>query len=122
MSDDHALDLAATWLFVPGHRPDRVEKALESPADVVIVDLEDAVPEHAKEQARNVVRQMAAQSRGERLRRVVVRVNAQGSVWYEEDVAMVANSSLAVMVAKAEPGNRWHDLAGSGIHRVVALI
>jgi citrate lyase subunit beta/citryl-CoA lyase len=122
MSEDHPLDLAVTWLFVPGHRPDRVEKALDSPADVVIVDLEDAVPEHAKEQARNVVRRMAAQSRSERLRRVVVRVNSQGSVWYDEDVAMVANSSLAVMVPKAEPGGQWHDLAGSGIHRVVALI
>ncbi|MEU0737229.1 HpcH/HpaI aldolase/citrate lyase family protein, partial [Streptomyces lavendulocolor] len=33
-----------TWLYAPGDRPEVVGKALASGADVVIVDLEDAVP------------------------------------------------------------------------------
>ncbi|MDD5082188.1 MAG: aldolase/citrate lyase family protein, partial [Dehalococcoidales bacterium] len=33
-----------TALFVPGNRPDRIEKAIELKADAVIIDLEDAVP------------------------------------------------------------------------------
>ncbi|MCO5099301.1 MAG: CoA ester lyase [Burkholderiaceae bacterium] len=42
-------------LFVPGHRADRFAKALAAGADAVVVDLEDAVPPSAKEDARNAV-------------------------------------------------------------------
>ncbi|MBW8739382.1 MAG: CoA ester lyase [Streptomyces turgidiscabies] len=41
-----------TWLYVPGDRPDVVSKALVSGADVVVVDLEDAVAPDRKEYAR----------------------------------------------------------------------
>jgi citrate lyase subunit beta/citryl-CoA lyase len=41
-----------TWLYVPGDRPDRVEKALASEAHLVIVDLEDGVEPAAKAEAR----------------------------------------------------------------------
>ncbi|MER7948371.1 aldolase/citrate lyase family protein [Streptomyces sp. NPDC096079] len=37
-----------TWLYAPGDRPEVVRKALVSGADVVIVDLEDAVAPHRK--------------------------------------------------------------------------
>ncbi len=39
---------ALTWLYAPGDRPEVVRKALTSGADVVIVDLEDAVAAHRK--------------------------------------------------------------------------
>ena len=39
-------------LFVPGLRPDRFAKALESDADIVCVDIEDAVPLARKDEAR----------------------------------------------------------------------
>jgi citrate lyase subunit beta/citryl-CoA lyase len=38
-------------LYVPGDRPDRFDKAAASGADLVILDLEDAVPDRAKAQA-----------------------------------------------------------------------
>jgi citrate lyase subunit beta / citryl-CoA lyase len=41
-----------TWLYVPGDRPDTVAKALAAGADVVVVDLEDAVAPDRKEYAR----------------------------------------------------------------------
>jgi citrate lyase subunit beta / citryl-CoA lyase len=41
-----------TWLYVPADRPDRVEKAIASPAHAVIVDLEDGVAAAAKDEAR----------------------------------------------------------------------
>ncbi|MER7502662.1 CoA ester lyase [Nonomuraea pusilla] len=45
-----------TWLYVPGDRPDRFAKAAASGADVVIIDLEDAVAPARKDEAReNVV-------------------------------------------------------------------
>jgi citrate lyase subunit beta/citryl-CoA lyase len=42
-------------LFVPGDRPDRMEKALASGADALILDLEDAVAPEAKPAARTAV-------------------------------------------------------------------
>ncbi|QQM43973.1 HpcH/HpaI aldolase/citrate lyase family protein [Streptomyces liliifuscus] len=41
-----------TWLYVPGDRPEVVAKALVAGADVVVVDLEDAVAPDRKEYAR----------------------------------------------------------------------
>ena len=44
-----------SYLFVPGNRPERFVKAICSGADVVIIDLEDAVPPHEKDAARDHV-------------------------------------------------------------------
>ncbi|GAA1365043.1 HpcH/HpaI aldolase/citrate lyase family protein [Streptomyces beijiangensis] len=49
-----------TWLYAPGDRPDVVAKALVSGADVVIVDLEDAVAPHRKEYARDATADLLA--------------------------------------------------------------
>jgi citrate lyase subunit beta / citryl-CoA lyase len=43
---------ARSWLFVPGDRPDRFDKALASGADAVILDLEDGVAPAARPTAR----------------------------------------------------------------------
>lgn len=42
----------SNFLFVPGNRPERIEKALASEADVVCIDLEDSVPPAEKDAAR----------------------------------------------------------------------
>jgi (S)-citramalyl-CoA lyase len=42
-----------SWLFTPATRPDRFRKASEAGADALIIDLEDAVPPGAKEEARS---------------------------------------------------------------------
>src|SRR5919205_187197 len=44
------MALPLTYLFVPGNRPDRFDKALGSGADAVILDLEDAVDPAAKDE------------------------------------------------------------------------
>src|SRR3990172_6499692 len=44
-----------SFLFVPGSRIDRVEKAIASSADGVIIDLEDAVTPSQKETVRNQI-------------------------------------------------------------------
>lgn len=46
---------ARTWLFVPGDRPDRFDKAVGSGADAVILDLEDGVGPARKDEARRAV-------------------------------------------------------------------
>ncbi|WP_189108101.1 HpcH/HpaI aldolase/citrate lyase family protein [Streptomyces camponoticapitis] len=48
----HPTHAPLTWLYVPGDRPDVVQKALTSGADAVIVDLEDAVAADRREYAR----------------------------------------------------------------------
>nr|WP_296069434.1 CoA ester lyase [uncultured Actinoplanes sp.] len=49
-----------TWLYVPGDRPDRFAKAVGSGADVVILDLEDAVHPDRKAYARAAVAEFCA--------------------------------------------------------------
>lgn len=76
-----------TWLYVPGDRPHIVSKALGSGADVVIIDLEDAVAPDRKEYARAAT--------AERLRDaqpvpVHVRVNALDGPLAAADLGAVA--------------------------------
>lgn len=53
-----------SWLFVPGDRPERFEKALGSGAHCVIFDLEDAVHADRVEEARSALRALTAQPGG----------------------------------------------------------
>jgi len=62
-----------TWLYVPGDRPRVVAKALASGADVVIVDLEDAVAPDRKGYAREATAELLSSSHRVP---VHVRVNA----------------------------------------------
>jgi citrate lyase subunit beta/citryl-CoA lyase len=87
-----------SYLFVPGDRPERFDKAAASGADAVILDLEDAVlPEH-KDMARDAVREWLIQGG-----KACVRVNGVGTEWYEADCRLVETAPvLAVMLPKAE--------------------
>jgi citrate lyase subunit beta/citryl-CoA lyase len=94
------------WLFCPADRPDRYPKALAA-ADVVILDLEDAVAPGRKSAARLSLRQLARDG-VPNLHRTVVRVNGADSGEHEADVCLTRELSLPrVMVSKAE---HPHDL------------
>src|SRR5258708_34463281 len=69
-----------SYLFVPGNRPERFEKAWQSGADVVILDLEDAVQSAHKDLARQAV---AAWLKPDRP--VYVRINGTSTPWFERD-------------------------------------
>ena len=75
--------LMRTALFVPGNRPDRIEKAFNTEADVIIIDLEDAVPLSEKEICRSNVREKVAQYAD---RIMLIRVNALASRFIKEDL------------------------------------
>ncbi|AIO77254.1 MULTISPECIES: HpcH/HpaI aldolase/citrate lyase family protein [Pseudomonadota] len=86
------------YLFVPADRPERHAKARASGADVVIVDLEDAVPPEAKVRAREA---LAAQL--DEATPLVVRINAAGTPWFEDDLELCRHPGVAaVMLPKAE--------------------
>lgn len=91
------VSAAQTLVFVPGDRPERFAKAAASGADVVVVDLEDAVAPAAKAAARTeAVRWFADEGPG------IVRVNAPGTPWFDEDVAALAPHVDVVLLPKAE--------------------
>jgi citrate lyase beta subunit len=89
-------------LFVPGDRPDRIARAGARGADVVVVDLEDAVAAVSKTRARAVT---AEQLRTGLPGPTAVRVNAVDSGELEADVAALAevlDRVAAVLLPKAD--------------------
>jgi len=88
-------------LFVPGDRPDRMEKALCAGADALILDLEDAVVAAHKAEARAAV--AAFLRRGDRLVPLFVRVNPLASGLVEADLAAILPARPdALVLPKAE--------------------
>lgn len=78
-----------TALYVPADRPDRYDKALATIADVVIVDLEDAVLPARKEGARREVVDLLRRPASDTAR-ISVRVNPVGSPWGRADLEALA--------------------------------
>ena len=77
-----------TALYVPANRPDRFAKAVASGPDLVVFDLEDAVPVADKVDARGWAVAWLAAFKGSTA--VEVRVNARGTPWIEDDLAALA--------------------------------
>ena len=123
---------ARSFLFVPGDRPERFDKALASGADAVVLDLEDAVAPERKAVAREAVRAFLMQRReaaGDHRAPaavsvappVLVRINATASAWFQADIdALTAGSPDAIdgpgapdalMVPKAESSDELAALA-----------
>lgn len=109
---------ARSLLFVPASRPERFDKALAAGADVVIVDLEDAVAPHEKERARAALAAWLDPARP-----VLVRINAVDTPWFGEDLALCAHPGVAaVMLPKAEHIDDLARLRAAGAAQLVPLI
>jgi citrate lyase beta subunit len=97
------LETARSLLFAPADDQRKLAKALASDADGVVADLEDAVAPEAKPGARDIVRGLYAGTRGEGPLRLV-RVNAVGTSFHADDLALVSELDLdAVVLPKATP-------------------
>jgi citrate lyase subunit beta/citryl-CoA lyase len=83
-------------LFVPGTRPELFAKALASAADAICLDLEDAVSEPRKDEARKTVRQLllASGDAASSQKTLIVRVNAMDTPHFERDVAAVTQAGV----------------------------
>lgn len=112
-------------LFVPGTRPDRFQKAFDSGADAVILDLEDAVEAGRKEDARRQVAEWVAGTPRARAGRFV-RINAPGSPWIDGDLGWMrtqGGSFDAVVIPKAERATDVERVATAiGSRRVIPLL
>jgi citrate lyase subunit beta/citryl-CoA lyase len=93
--------LPITYLFVPGDRPERFDKALASGADAVILDLEDAVAPDHKAAARAAIERWC--DGGFARARTVVRINDAATPWFTDDLACAQRADVAcVMLPKTE--------------------
>jgi len=96
-------------LFVPGDRPDQMQKALRAGADALILDLEDAVAPQRKDTARADV--TAFLRHGPRTLPLIVRLNPLRSGLTERDLGAVAAARPdAVMLPKAEGADSIDEL------------
>lgn len=87
-------------LYMPASNARAIEKARNLPADVVILDLEDAVAPEAKADARAAA-VAAVREGGFGNREVAIRANGLGTEWGAADLAAIARSGAdAVLVPK----------------------
>jgi citrate lyase subunit beta/citryl-CoA lyase len=91
---------ARSYLYVPGDRRDRLDRATDRGADALVVDLEDSVPAAAKPAARAITAEwLSRQAR--RQCQIWVRVNVDR---LDEDVAAVAAAGVdGIVLPKADP-------------------
>ncbi|ADG19293.1 Citrate (pro-3S)-lyase [Paraburkholderia atlantica] len=118
---------ARSLLFVPATKPERFTKALDSGADCIVIDLEDAVADSRKDSARAQLLHHLPQLTPVQLTRTVVRVNAVGTPWHEADIALLrawAGQGVTVMCPKAEAAEALRGVAQrlGAAARIVALI
>jgi citrate lyase subunit beta / citryl-CoA lyase len=99
-------------LYVPGDRPDRFAKAAATGADVVILDLEDAVAPGAKDVAREHVAAWVETGPDTPLQ---VRVNALDTPWARQDLAMLRSldGRVGVRIPKVESADDVHAVAAA---------
>jgi citrate lyase subunit beta/citryl-CoA lyase len=112
------LSPACRWrsvLFAPANRPELVAKLPRSRPDVVVLDLEDAVPPTEKPGARALARAGAEALLGlDDGPAVVIRVNAPSTEWFDDDLRAAPVPGLAgVIVPKLETHDEATRAAGA---------
>ena len=113
-------------LFVPGDRPDRMAKALDSGADALVLDLEDAVAPAAKPEARRAVADFVAHQSGGPA--IFVRINPLDSALIDDDLAaLLGIAPDGFVLPKSEGGASVAELAqrltalGNRTSRILAI-
>ena len=103
-------------LFLPASRPRAIDKARSSAAEMVILDLEDAVKPEDKDAAREAAEAALAEAWP---MPVGIRVNAPGTLWHAEDVAALGASRAAFgvvpMVSTASDVRAVRDASGKPV-------
>lgn len=115
------LSFARSLLFLPASNARAVEKARGLTCDMVILDLEDAVPDAQKDAARDAA--VAATQRGYPEKLVGIRINMVGTPWHGVDMmAVKASAADYVVVPKVEKASQVHDVRSVCEKPVIAMI
>lgn len=110
--------IARSLLFVPGHLPERFDKAAGSGAHEVVLDLEDAVAPAAKAEARDRVASWLATGR-----EAFVRLNAVDTEWHADDLRMLQAAPRAgVMLPKSDAESLARTARALPGRRIIALL
>ena len=120
--NDRNVDLFAvrSLLFLPASNPRAIAKAREAGADLVILDLEDAVKTEDKAAARSAAVEAVAATWP---MPVAIRINGVGTAWHSLDLDSVARSKADfVVVPRAISAHLVHDVAGTVAKPVLAMI
>ena len=120
--NDRSIDLFAvrSLLFLPASNPRAIAKAREAGADLVILDLEDAVKPDDKREARKAA--VEAVSKAWPMP-VAIRVNGVGTEWHSLDIDAVARSKADFAVLpRAASAHLTHDFAEAVGIPVLAMV
>ncbi|WP_066554760.1 HpcH/HpaI aldolase/citrate lyase family protein [Croceicoccus bisphenolivorans] len=77
-----------SWLFAPGDSERKMEKCVDGPADIALLDLEDAVTVDRKDAARTMVREFL-QGRESGHERIWIRINPVDGPFAVDDLAAI---------------------------------
>jgi citrate lyase subunit beta/citryl-CoA lyase len=99
-------------LFAPAVRPDLVAKMPASSPDLIAIDLEDATPVNAKDDARTTLPELMKAVVGRVP--VTIRINAPDSPWFDDDLVALPEGLAAILVPKIETTD--------GLERVAAAL
>lgn len=121
MPDSVDLRRCRTLLFLPASNPRAIEKARSLAADMIVLDLEDAVRPEDKERARTAA--VEAVEVGFGGRPVAIRSNARTSDWYGEDARAIGGirADFAIL-PKAEFAEDIRNFGGLVGKPVLAMI
>lgn len=102
-----------SWLFIPADDEKKLGKGVTSGADVLLLDLEDAVAPSRKADARKVCADYIRATKDQAKRpRLVVRINALDTSYWADDLAgIVAAGPDGVMLPKPRGGSDVHTLS-----------
>src|SRR5438309_5711246 len=120
--NDKSADLFAvrSVLFLPASNPRAIAKAREAGADLVVLDLEDAVKREDKDAARNAAVEAV---RAAWPMPVAIRVNGVGTEWHSLDLDAVAGSKAdLVVVPRAISAHLVHEVAEAVSKPILAMI
>jgi (3S)-malyl-CoA thioesterase len=107
-------------LFLPASNPRAIAKARTLAASLIILDLEDSVPDADKAAAREAAVSAVAEPD---FPVAAIRLNAADSPWYDADVAAVARSRAAfAILPKVEDAGTAAALAAATGKPVLAMI
>lgn len=118
---DAFLPPPVSLLYVPGHKARALEKAHGLAADMLIIDLEDAVPAALKAEARAGAK--AAVAAGYPGKLVAIRINTAGSLHHAEDIALLDDIAPdAVVLPKVDSPAELDALAVPASLPLLAMI
>jgi citrate lyase subunit beta/citryl-CoA lyase len=108
-------------LFFPASNARAIEKARQLPADMVILDCEDAVKPEDKESARESAMAALREGFGERV--TAMRINGVDQAWHHDDLAAAARCAADVIILpKVEDAGAMRRVAEASGKPVLAMI